>query len=492
MRKRGLLTGVSTGAQAGAAEARRSSCSSRVRYLCRTAKVPDATTKATAASSATPQALSRRCLGDGDTRVKALRGTGALSSPTRGWHSDMMTVNDDDSDDDIDDKRRSVLVTTVFFLFDLVFSRFPAVMSRSTQLLNLAQLFLAPLPACLLSRHLLNEGAQIYTHGWVGLPMTISASLSPFALANLLLAFSLFLGWLASLLQRSTWLIDPYWTLVPPLLDLFYKTACSSSGKKGNFSSSSPLATAATLLLLLWSMRLTHSYFRREKWEVGRREDWRYAEMRGRWGRHWWWWQLVPVYLVQHLLLVGLALPSFALRCCSSSSSPSGGCLPSCVFSSSASSSARSSSGRLPLSYGQLGGFLVSRRRGGAENAAAAASVPWHPLFDSLAVAAALSGLLLALFADSQLHAFVSSREEERKRGDPARVLDSGLWALSRHPNYLGETIFHLSLAALAVSGRYFSGSAGGRRARRLSPSRFCGPSRAPLSTRRAWSRSRG
>lgn len=332
-------------------------------------------------------------------------------------------------------------------------------MKRRTQIVNLAQLLLAPLPAYLLSRYLLGGGEislpSFFSFSSSGIiknattTKSISASsLSPFALANLLLALSLLLGWLASLLQESTWLIDPYWTLVPPLLDALYSRACPGGGSSGSSSgrllssfslaNQDPRAAAATLLLLLWSLRLTHSYFRRERWRLGAREDWRYAQMRADWGRHWWWWQLVPVYLVQHFLLAGLALPSFALRCCSGGkSSPSAfwGCLSSCALPSS-----------LPRP-----------------------ALPWHPLLDSLAVAAALAGLLLAGAADSQLHAFVSAREEGRRRGERASVLESGLWALSRHPNYLGETVFHVSLAALAVSGRYFASSSARNNASLLS-----------------------
>ena len=211
--------------------------------------------------------------------------------------------------------------------------------------------------------------------------------------------------------------------------------------------------------------------------------------MRREWGRNWWWWQLVPVYAVQHFLLVGLALPSFALRCCcggSGSSRSAWGCLSSCASSSSSSSSSFSSSsgsrrGLLLPSFGTLfGGFLSSSLReiGGRGSSTASSSsssssslLAWHPLFDSLAVAAALSGLLLAHAADSQLHAFVSAREEDRKRGKPATLLDTGVWGLSRHPNYLGETVFHASLALLAVSGRYFSSSSSSGGARRKYPS---------------------
>lgn len=55
---------------------------------------------------------------------------------------------------------------------------------------------------------------------------------------------------------------------------------------------------------------------------------------------------------------------------------------------------------------------------------------------DGAAVAVAGGAVLLEAVADRQLRRFV------RRRRDPAAVLDSGVWALSRHPNYLGEILF--------------------------------------------------
>ena len=37
------------------------------------------------------------------------------------------------------------------------------------------------------------------------------------------------LFWIISLLQNSTWLIDPYWTFIPPLINLFYHFLSNSS-----------------------------------------------------------------------------------------------------------------------------------------------------------------------------------------------------------------------------------------------------------------------
>ena len=60
---------------------------------------------------------------------------------------------------------------------------------------------------------------------------------------------------------------------------------------------------------------------------------------------------------------------------------------------------------------------------------------PWSAL-DGVAVAVTGGAVLLEAAADLQLHRFV------RARRDPAAVLDAGVWALCRHPNYLGEVLF--------------------------------------------------
>ena len=106
-------------------------------------------------------------------------------------------------------------------------------------------------------------------------------------------------------------LIDPYWTLIPVLLDAWYRAACPVS----RHAPGAPRAAAGSVLLAAWAVRLTHSYFRREGWAVGAREDWRYADMRAVWGKHWWWVSVVPVYAFQHALLAGLTLPLYANRC---------------------------------------------------------------------------------------------------------------------------------------------------------------------------------
>jgi steroid 5-alpha reductase family enzyme len=60
---------------------------------------------------------------------------------------------------------------------------------------------------------------------------------------------------------------------------------------------------------------------------------------------------------------------------------------------------------------------------------------------DGLACAVGLAGVALELVADEQLRAF------RRSRPPPEAICERGLWAWSRHPNYLGEILFWVSLA---------------------------------------------
>ncbi|HEU4385614.1 MAG TPA: DUF1295 domain-containing protein, partial [Anaeromyxobacteraceae bacterium] len=67
-----------------------------------------------------------------------------------------------------------------------------------------------------------------------------------------------------------------------------------------------------------------------------------------------------------------------------------------------------------------------------------ALAAPVRPLgwLDLAAAAVTLGGAALEAAADHQLRRFLAAR------ADPAAVLEGGLWALSRHPNYLGEILF--------------------------------------------------
>lgn len=89
-------------------------------------------------------------------------------------------------------------------------------------------------------------------------------------------------------------MIDLYWTVIPVMLVHYY--------------AAHPLAVAdpvrssvVTALTWAWSLRLTHSYFRREQWQWGAREDWRFHDLRKEYSRNWWWLSFFAVYLSQQV-----------------------------------------------------------------------------------------------------------------------------------------------------------------------------------------------
>lgn len=202
----------------------------------------------------------------------------------------------------------------------------------------------------------------------------------PLLLANVLFFFNVnFLFWLIGLIQSSHWMIDPYWTVIPVMLVHYYSTH--------------PLAQyqwwrsrIVTLLTWAWSVRLIHNYFRREKWQWGAREDWRFTDLSHRYGRHWWWASFFAIYVPQQVFLIGLSLPFYVIH-----------------------------SVNQPLS-----------------------------MWDLVAIVVCVSGIVTAYIADTQLYNFVSRKNKE------VPILDKGLWYYSRHPNYFGEQVWWWGMAVFA------------------------------------------
>ncbi|MFT3898886.1 MAG: DUF1295 domain-containing protein [Gordonia sp. (in: high G+C Gram-positive bacteria)] len=64
---------------------------------------------------------------------------------------------------------------------------------------------------------------------------------------------------------------------------------------------------------------------------------------------------------------------------------------------------------------------------------------------DWVALVVGLGAVALELAADTQMRRFLRSHQ-------PGQVMDQGLWGWSRHPNYLGEIGFWLSLALFGIA----------------------------------------
>ncbi|MHA1767520.1 MAG: DUF1295 domain-containing protein [Promethearchaeota archaeon] len=71
---------------------------------------------------------------------------------------------------------------------------------------------------------------------------------------------------------------------------------------------------------------------------------------------------------------------------------------------------------------------------------------------DIIALIITLGAIILETVADYQMSKFIKSRP------DPKKIMDSGLWGRSRHPNYLGEISFWwgLYLFGLSADPRYW------------------------------------
>lgn len=155
----------------------------------------------------------------------------------------------------------------------------------------------------------------------------------------------------------------------------------------------SPRAVLVLSLVALWGVRLTFNFVR--GWHGLAHEDWRYADMRQSTGRAYWVVSLLGIHLVPTLIVFAGCLPLYA--------------------------------------------------------ALARASRPLG-LIDVLAFVVTGGAIAIEAVADEQLRRF-------RRRSDPQpeQILDSGLWARSRHPNYLGEMLFWwgLWLFALAAAPDY-------------------------------------
>ena len=65
--------------------------------------------------------------------------------------------------------------------------------------------------------------------------------------------------------------------------------------------------------------------------------------------------------------------------------------------------------------------------------------------FDAVAVVIGVGAVVLELVADGQMRRFARDRR-------PGEVMDRGLWAWSRHPNYFGEITFWFALGLFGVA----------------------------------------
>ena len=185
----------------------------------------------------------------------------------------------------------------------------------------------------------------------------------------------------ASLLCDNSSVYDPYWSVAPIPIAVFYAWTAHAP-------SSDPLRRLVILTLVaLWGLRLTWNWTR--GWRGLGHEDWRYRDLRANTGRGYWPVSLFALHLMPTAMVFLGLLPVWAV--CSLGTEPLG----------------------------------------------------WR---DLVAAGVCFAAIIIETRADEQLRQFIDSNPE------PGMILDSGLWASSRHPNYFGEISFWWGLYLFAVA----------------------------------------
>lgn len=182
---------------------------------------------------------------------------------------------------------------------------------------------------------------------------------------------------------------DPYWSVIPPLLALYW------FGTGGGAIDAVAIdlvtvdpwrALCVIVLVFLWAIRLTGNWA--VHWGGMGHEDWRYPLVRQRAGKA----AILADFAGIHLF------PTVQVFL---------GCLP----------------------------IHAVMTRGGAP----------FGLLDMLAVVVTLGAIAIETVADLQLHAFIARRR-------PGGFIRHGLWAWSRHPNYFGELAFWWGLMLFGLA----------------------------------------
>jgi len=179
---------------------------------------------------------------------------------------------------------------------------------------------------------------------------------------------------------KNTSLYDPYWSLAPIPIALFWMVYSDSH------TSLSVTQIIVLVIVALYGIRLTLNWIR--GWQGLKHEDWRYTKYRDENPKLFWLINLTGLQLMPTSLVFLGCLSLYA------------------VFYSS------------NTSFGYL---------------------------DAIGIIISLMGIAMETVSDEQLRKFKKTKEK-------GQLMTSGLWSVSRHPNYFGEISFWWGLFFFALS----------------------------------------
>jgi steroid 5-alpha reductase family enzyme len=212
--------------------------------------------------------------------------------------------------------------------------------------------------------------------------------------------------YMGSLDFNNSSVFDPYWSVAPPLMVLFYVLAIAleQPDYAGHYTltdnivsltSQSAIANWAYfprliilfILTLIYSIRLTWNFLR--GWSGLKHEDWRYVDFRKNTGKAYWVVSFFGIHLFPAVMVFGGTLSIWVVVV----------------------------HGMKPM------GFI-----------------------DILAILVTGFAILLEAVSDRQMRRF------QKAEGSSGKTMDQGLWGVSRHPNYLGEISFWWGLYLFALA----------------------------------------
>jgi steroid 5-alpha reductase family enzyme len=201
-----------------------------------------------------------------------------------------------------------------------------------------------------------------------------------------------------SLACNNSSVFDPYWSIAPPLMVLFYFNWSLDSANLGWTNTAGlwgmiiggPRIGVLFLLTLAYSIRLTWNFLR--GWPGLAHEDWRYADFRKNTGKAYWLVSFTGIHYFPALMVFGGTLSIWVA---------------------------------VVYGYSQIG------------------------LTDLAAIVVTGYAILLETASDKQMRKFLA---ENRGAG---KTMDQGLWSLSRHPNYFGEIMFWWGLYLFALAANH-------------------------------------